>query len=111
MAADVVLTDASHAGKQAICLGKPLIAVNMTSEPFPYNRYDEDSVAILCQSTELLFTEIGRFLDDPSSARERRSGDRQAYIRRHMTANDGRASERIAKILIDPGARAVRSQG
>jgi hypothetical protein len=100
--ADVVLTDASHAGKQAIFLDKPLIAVNMTGEPFPYNRFDQDGVAVLSRSVDDLLRDLGRMLDDPQAALASLPGDRRAYIRRHLTDNDGHASDRIAALLLDP---------
>lgn len=98
--ADVVLTDASHAGKQAIYLGKPLISVNMTGVPFPYNRYGEEGVAALCESEGSLLAELDKCLDSESQRSARLPETRNAYIRRYMTANDGRASDRIVQILM-----------
>jgi len=102
--ADVVLTDASHAGKQALYLEKPLIAVNMTGTPFPYNRFEQDGVAVLSQSVEQLLRDLTPLLDDPVTSNGSTLANRQAFIRRHLTANDGRASARIARLLFDPAA-------
>ena len=95
-AADAVITDVSHAGKQAVYLGRPLWVANISGEPYPYHSYAEDGVAQLISGSEdfkamLNAVSTGEYVVDVQSL--------DAFIRSELTRNDGKAAARFTDLL------------
>jgi hypothetical protein len=97
---DVVITDYSTVGAEAVLMGKQLLIVNCTGKRYPTNNYDEDGVALLatapgqieCRMRELLFDE---------AVKARLQGRREAFVRRYNWVNDGHAAQRYIQALLD----------
>ena len=101
--ADLVVTDASHAGGLAVCLGKPLLVVNLTGAPFPYNRFDEEGVAACARTLDELAAHVDAFA---AGTFPPGTGPRQDdYISRNFVNREGGAAARIADTLLDPPYR------
>ena len=99
--ARVVITDVSHAGMYAIYLRKPLLTVNLTGKPYPYNRFDEQGAALLARSLEELRSLLKKLLVD-EEARERLLSSVQKIMPRLLFKNDGKAAERVLNLLLKP---------
>jgi hypothetical protein len=95
----LVVTDVSHAGKMAVYLNRPLLVVNMTGRDFPYSRFDEEGVALIARNEAELGQQVHRLLDDHVTFE-----GRPAFIARHFTSDDGRATERIVRVVLDQAA-------
>lgn len=98
-AADVVITDYSTVGAEAIFLGKPLVTINSTGRPFPANDYASIGVAApVCSAAEIGEVTL-RLLDEgpfwPDFERRK-----AAFIAAYNAGNDGRASERLLDALL-----------
>lgn len=97
IAANLVITDVSHAGKLALFFSKPLMIVNFSGKQFPFNHFDEAKVAWLASSVQ----EIHALLDQIQQGKLVIQQDAyQAYIRQHFTSNDGKACDRIVDFLL-----------
>lgn len=105
-AADVVVTDYSHAGREALGADRPLVAVNVSGTPYPNNRYDEEGVAIPARTAAGVPDAVARVLRDPA-ARDELAAARARIVDRFNWKNDGQASRRLYELLVDPPA--VRS--
>lgn len=98
--ASVVLTDLSHAGKMTIYLDRPLLVVNMTGSELPYNRYNEQDVALIARTDQEMRDQVDRVLDQGVTFQ-----GRPTFIARQFTSDDSRATERIVDILMRECAR------
>lgn len=99
--AEVVITDCSTAGAEAAMLQKPLVVVNLLGEPFPHNRYDEYGIALSITALDQLEDVMNRVLDDQETL-NRFAKAREKIIWEFNYLNDGRASERVFNVLVNP---------
>lgn len=94
--ADVVITDCSTSGVQAILMGKPLLVVNLTGQPFYTNDYAAMGVARAVYNIE----DLGPVVSEALEGRSRcEAGALEAFTRRYNHPNDGRAASRLCEIL------------
>jgi len=100
--ADVVVTDYSHIGKEAVILDKPLLTVNLTDRQFPANRYAEDGVAVHASSVEEMVVAIDRLLTDKKLLLDLATSRRRT-IDKYNFKNDGQATRRLYELLTRPG--------
>ena len=63
-AADVVITDYSTVGAEAVLMGRPLLVVNMTAAPFPANDYAALGVAAAATSLRDIGPQLARLLGE-----------------------------------------------
>lgn len=63
-AADLVITDYSTIGANAISLGKPIIVINSTGKKFPANDYHQYGVAELVTEPHQIASKVTELLDD-----------------------------------------------
>jgi UDP-N-acetylglucosamine:LPS N-acetylglucosamine transferase len=103
-ASDVVVTDYSHAGREALACERPLVAVNTTGMPYPNNRYDEEGVALAAKTDDEVAAVVDRALTD-DAAREAMAAARRVVADRFNWKNDGRAARRFYELLADPPVR------
>lgn len=97
IAADLVFTDVSHAGKLAIFFRKPLVVVNFCDKKYPFNNFDEEGVAWIAHNAH----ELESIIEDVCSGRKSiEDSAYNDYIEQHFTKDDGKASERIADFLL-----------
>jgi len=99
-AADLVITDWSSVGIEAVLLEKPLLTVNFTKEYIePYMRYHEFQASLYVEDYEKLEKTISdilfknMYLDELSNGRKR-------VMEKYNYLNDGKATERIFDLLI-----------
>ena len=100
-AADVVVTDYSHAGREALAFGRPLVAVNVTGQEFESGRYDEEGVAVGARSVDAVVPAVDTAISDHET-RRRLEQARAAIVDRFNWKNDGHAAERLHRLLSDP---------
>jgi hypothetical protein len=98
--ADVVITDYSTAGAEAVLMGKRLLTVNCTGKRYPANNYDEHSVALMAHSPAEIESCIRALLFDDET-RRRLEQQCEQFARRYNWMNDGCAAERYIDALID----------
>lgn len=94
-----VITDYSHAGKEALLFGKPLIVFNFTGTPYPTNRYDELGVALLVTDVSEIDSAMDRIIEDETLLARLERRRTEVVVNRFNYRNDGRASERILQLL------------
>jgi hypothetical protein len=102
---DVVITDYSTAGAEAVLMGKLLLTVNCTGKRYPANNYDEHGVALMAQSPGQIEGCMRALLFDDET-RRRLEQKRTQFARRYNWMNDGCAAERYIDALIDFRSRA-----
>ena len=95
-----VVTDYSHAGREALLFGKPLIVVNLTGTAYPANRFDELGVALLVTDLSGVCDAVDRVLDDRDLLARFAKARAEVVVPRYNHLNDGRAAERIVDILV-----------
>jgi hypothetical protein len=95
--ADVVLTDNSTAGAQAVLMSKSLVVVNFTAKPFPANDYAEAGVALLVSDIGMLESTILAAL----AGRKPEPSAQAAFIGDYNGPNDGHAARRVWDLLED----------
>ena len=103
--ADLVITQMSTTGQEAIMLGKPLIVVDVAGKPdtIPYVEY---GAALGVYETGALAGAIHRALHDEAVRRSLAAG-RERFIADFAYRNDGKATDRIldeVDRLVTPGA-------
>lgn len=98
-ASDIVLTDWSSVGIEAILLDKPLIQVNFTNEEIEHNvRYFDYNASILIKNYNELEKTINEILIQSLHLEKLKNG-RETMIEKYNYLNDGKASDRIFEIL------------
>lgn len=103
-AADVVITDFSTVGAEAVLLGRPLLVVNTTGAPFPANNYAALGVAMQADRTEdvaqmlKLLLDKGWYWPGAAAARER-------FTQAYNWKGDGKASQRLLSEVVGAGDR------
>jgi hypothetical protein len=97
-AADVVITDFSTVGAEAVLLKRPLLVVNMTGAPFPANNYADLGVAVEARRCDEVPALVRRLLEEGFYW-----PDAEAKLARFTEAynwgGDGRASRRFLERL------------
>jgi len=97
-AADVVITDVSNAGVEAILLEKPLITVNFANEDLSsFHRLHEYNASIYVDDYKQIEKILMEILDN-QHIDELKEGSKNV-INTYNFFNDGKASERIFNIL------------
>ena len=97
-AADVVITDYSTVGAEAVLLKRPLLVVNMTGAPFPANNYADLGVAVEARRPGEVPALLRRLLDEGCywpDAEEKLARFTEAY----NWGGDGHASRRFLERL------------
>jgi len=102
-ASDVVITDYSNVGIDAVLLGKPLISVNFLRElwdDYP-QRIDKFGASIYVEEYLKLKNIILEVLNENKHVAELKKG-REKVVSRFNFYNDGKASDRIFDLLMKP---------
>jgi len=100
--ADIVVTEFSNAGLEAILLEKPLLTVNFPQENFEYfTRYHEFGAALYFEDYSKFENAIYEILENGKWLDKLNVG-RKKYSERLNYYNDGKACKRIFEFLIDP---------
>jgi hypothetical protein len=94
---DAVITTISTTGNEAIFLGKPLVAINLTSEP-DFMEYTASSTAIAARRYEDIGSAISRALYD-AKARRDMALSRADFIARHAYRIDGNSTSRVVDVI------------
>lgn len=94
-----VITDYSHAGKEALLFGKPLVVVNLTGTPYPTNRYEELGVALYVKELGQVAAVLDAVLDDEDLQHRLAKARSEVVVPRYNHLNDGMASERLFDLL------------
>lgn len=97
-ASDVVMTDVSTVGVEAIVLGKPLICLNLTGASQHLLRYDEEGGAVLVTQTDHIWDAIQDVLYDEAT-KEKLACERRKGIGRFAFRNDGQSSARFLSAI------------
>jgi len=107
IAADVVITDFSTVGAEAVLLDRPLLVVNLTGAPFPANNYAELGVAVQASSVEDVGTDLRRLLSEGTYWPDA-DASRIRFIEAYNWGGDGQASRRFADAVARLASEAVR---
>jgi len=97
-ASDVLMTDVSTVGVEAIVLGKPMICLNLTGTPQHLLRYDEEGGALLVTHTDRIWDTIQDVLFNEGT-REKLAREREKGIERFAFRNDGQSSARFLRAI------------
>lgn len=95
---DILLTTWSTVGLEAMILDKPIIIINLMNRPDPIS-YVESGAAIEVKTVDGFNQAINTVLHDPKTI-EKMKISREKYIRDHVYKSDGKASERVAQLII-----------
>ena len=87
--ADFVLTDSGGVQEEAPGLGKPVLVMRETTER--PEGVEAGTARLVGANADRIVAEVNRLLDDPEHY--------QSMARAHNPFGDGRASERIAKVV------------
>jgi hypothetical protein len=99
-AADLLITDYSNIGLEAICLEKPLITVNFIKENLDnILKYHDFGAALYFENYQKFEKSILEILNGNNYAKTLEIG-RQKFIEEFNFANDGNASKRIFDLLV-----------
>lgn len=99
-AADIVITDWSSVGLEAILLDKPLIQANFGKKKIDkYVRYYDYGASLYFENYDLFEKSISSIIKEKKYLEELKIG-RQKIIKKYIFRNDGKASERIFEKLI-----------
>ncbi|MEM2175080.1 MAG: CDP-glycerol glycerophosphotransferase family protein, partial [Candidatus Micrarchaeia archaeon] len=102
-ACDILITEASLAGLEAAIFGKPVIIVNFIGKQYPTQRYPfiliKEQVALEARTEEDFFEKVKVLLKTNTALSKKIKHNRRKFIKRYVYRLDGRASERIAKII------------
>jgi UDP-N-acetylglucosamine 2-epimerase (non-hydrolysing) len=91
--ADIVLTDSGGVQEEAPALGKPVLVMRDTTER--PEGVEAGTTRLVGTDPDLIVSEILHLLDDPNHY--------SAMARIHNSFGDGRASERIVRIILNGG--------
>jgi CDP-glycerol glycerophosphotransferase (TagB/SpsB family) len=95
-ACDVMLTDYSSTGFEAILYGRPLIVVNFSAHEFSY-RWEDEGVGVRVSDPAALHEQLRSVVENRFSPEVLATQKRVVSRFNHL--NDGRAGERIADLL------------
>jgi hypothetical protein len=99
LASDLVIVFFSTVGHEAILLGKPLIQIPAGSGEGAIIPFTEEGGALDGADLTSLPNLVQAALFD-ARTREGLSRGREAYVRRHVHAVDGRSAERVAELVV-----------
>ncbi|HLC80879.1 MAG TPA: CDP-glycerol glycerophosphotransferase family protein [Candidatus Nanoarchaeia archaeon] len=94
---EVVITAYSTVGLESLLLGKPVIDVNLTNRPY-YQDYVAEGVALGIRKEEELVKAIQSLAED-TQVRKLLGKNRKKYLYEHAYKQDGRAGERVVKLI------------
>lgn len=94
---DAVIIHNSTVGLETLMLNKPLIDINLTKEPH-YHDYVEKDVALSVRNEEELLPAIKAILNN-KKVKEKLEKNRKKYVYKHAYKQDGKASERVVKLI------------
>lgn len=97
--AEAVVTDHSHVGKVAVILGKPVVTMNLTGVPYRANRFDEQGVALGVYALDEVELALHRILDDEMLL-QRLAERRREVVPEYNYRNDGKATDRMVRLLL-----------
>lgn len=95
---DIIITGVSTAGLEALFFDKPLIVPNFYNDP-EYIPYIRSGVAIGVYEADDIPEAINTILHD-GQVKSRLDSSRKVYIYHHAYLQDGKASERVANLII-----------
>lgn len=95
--AELVVVYGSAVGLESLILDKPLIDVSLPKEPF-YQDYMKEGVALGVRKEDEMLTAIRSILEN-REIREELKKNRKKYVYSHAYKQDGKASERILKVI------------
>jgi hypothetical protein len=93
-AADVVITDFSTVGAEAVLIGRPLLVVNTTGKPFPANNYADLGVAAQANSIDEIRPTLQRLLKEGAFWADARAS-LEAFTKAYNWGGDGQAGARL----------------
>jgi hypothetical protein len=93
---DVVVTWFSTTAVEAILLNRPVIVLNLTSEP-DYTGYVSEEVAFGAHSEETFATNLNRIFDGVRCPEDKRA----AFIDKYVYRIDGKASARVIDLVAE----------
>jgi len=100
-AADIVITDWSSVGLEAVLLDRPLIQVNFTKQEIEtYVRYYDYGAALYVKNYEELEKKIIEIINERKYLNELKKG-REKITEQYNFRNDGNAAQRIFENLIN----------
>jgi UDP-N-acetylglucosamine 2-epimerase len=97
-AADVVITDFSTIGAEAVLIGRPLLVVNTTGKPFPANNYAHLGVAAQANSLDEIGPTLQRLVDE-GAFWPNAQGSLEAFTNAYNWGGGGQAGARLLAIL------------
>ncbi|MFC1926570.1 UDP-N-acetylglucosamine 2-epimerase, partial [Chloroflexota bacterium] len=111
--ADVLITPWSTVGLEAMILGKPVIQVNLSKRPDTpsfITQYADSGAAIGVSRVEDVAPAIRSILTD-SEVRQRLEDGRKKYVYEYAYKQDGKASQRVADLIISMIEESRESRG
>ena len=100
-AADIVITDWSSVGLEAILLDRPLVQVSFTRQEIEkYVRYFDYGAALLIEQYKELEKKIVEILHEKKYLKELKEG-REKITEKYNFCNDGKAAQRIFENLVN----------
>lgn len=96
--ADLVITDFSNVGIEAVLLEKPLLIINFTNNTWQYLRLDKYGASIYIDGYWKLEKTLIEILKEGKHLFELEKG-RERIIEQYNFGNDGKASERLFNLL------------
>lgn len=100
-ACEILTTDASTVGIEAVAFGKPVVVLNLTDKPYagePPAILVKEGVALGVLQEEEVKPTVEKLLRI-QKIRKRLMDKRRTFIRKHLYKLDGRASERVANLI------------
>jgi UDP-N-acetylglucosamine 2-epimerase len=94
LAADIVITDFSTVGAEAVLIGRPLLTINTTGTPFPANNYADLGVAAGAHTLDEIGPALRRLAEEGAFWRNARES-LEAFIKAYNWGGDGQASTRF----------------
>jgi hypothetical protein len=92
---DLMITQNSTTGTEAVALGKPLIIISLYDET-DHTGCIENGIAVAVSREEDLKPAMGRLLENGSD----RAENRQKFIESYFHSIDGKAAERVVSVII-----------
>lgn len=101
-ACELLITDASVAGLDAVALGKPVLIVNLSGKPWLTEHYPQmlikEGVASEVRKKEDFRQAVKKLLYD-SKTRKKLARNRAKFVKKHFYKLDGGASKRVADLI------------
>lgn len=97
-ACDAMITRHSTTATEAVILNKPVIILNLSGQPDPVAYYTKSNVALGVYQEEKLLFAIESVLYD-EEIKNKLTANRKKFISEHCYKIDGKATERIVKLI------------